>query len=28
VVTWLVLVVISSFDLRRIRRMAQIRKDA
>jgi putative spermidine/putrescine transport system permease protein len=28
VVTWLVLVVISSFDLRRIRRMAQIRRDA
>ncbi len=28
VVTWLVLMVISSFDLRRIRRMAQIRKDA
>jgi putative spermidine/putrescine transport system permease protein len=28
VVTWLVLMVISSFDLRRIRRMAQMRKDA
>jgi len=28
VVTWLVLMVISSFDLRRIRRMAQTRKDA
>jgi putative spermidine/putrescine transport system permease protein len=28
VVTWLVLLVISSFDLRRIRRTAQIRKDA
>jgi putative spermidine/putrescine transport system permease protein len=28
VVTWLVLLVISSFDLRRIRRMAQLRKDA
>jgi putative spermidine/putrescine transport system permease protein len=27
-VTWMVLMVISSFDLRRIRRMAQIRKDA
>jgi putative spermidine/putrescine transport system permease protein len=28
VVTWVVLMVISSFDLRRIRRMAQMRKDA
>jgi putative spermidine/putrescine transport system permease protein len=28
VVTWVVLLVISSFDLRRIRRTAQIRKDA
>ena len=28
VVTWLVLLVISSFDLRRIRRMAQARRDA
>jgi putative spermidine/putrescine transport system permease protein len=28
VVTWVVLLAISSFDLRRIRRMAQIRKDA
>jgi putative spermidine/putrescine transport system permease protein len=28
VVTWGVLLVISSFDLRRIRRMAQLRKDA
>jgi putative spermidine/putrescine transport system permease protein len=27
-VTWMVLMVISSFDLRRIRRMAQIRRDA
>jgi putative spermidine/putrescine transport system permease protein len=27
-VTWLVLLAISSFDLRRIRRMAQMRKDA
>jgi hypothetical protein len=26
VVTWMVLMVISSFDLRRIRRMAQIRR--
>jgi hypothetical protein len=28
VVTWGVLLVISTFDLRRIRRMAQMRKDA
>jgi putative spermidine/putrescine transport system permease protein len=28
VVTWVVLVIISTFDLRRIRRMAQMRKDA
>jgi putative spermidine/putrescine transport system permease protein len=28
VVTWAVLLAISSFDLRRIRRMAQTRKEA
>jgi putative spermidine/putrescine transport system permease protein len=28
VVTWLVLLAISSFDMRRIRRTAQLRKDA